>query len=97
MKTEIKIQELSDGRFRNAVTGRIGDSIDAVVRDDGTDNAKKKIPLLKNLYSIIGKDIKSFEKAAIDGNIVEVNKLVFRLKRDYVFLKDLVEDLTRYR
>jgi len=33
VKTEIKIQELSDGRFRNAVTGRVGDSIDAVVRD----------------------------------------------------------------
>lgn len=32
MKHTIKIQELSDGRFRNALTGRVGDSISEVVK-----------------------------------------------------------------
>lgn len=38
MKTTVKIQELSDGRFRNTVTGKIGDSVSAVVKVEDAPN-----------------------------------------------------------
>ncbi len=40
MKIQIPIQELSDGRFRNGLTGKIGDSIDSVIKNLPTKDEK---------------------------------------------------------
>lgn len=62
MKTTIKIQELSDGRFRNSVTGKIGDSIRAVavMEDAISERDDRIIGLQKVLRNDSEKMIKEF-------------------------------------
>jgi hypothetical protein len=66
VEIKIPVQELSDGRFRNALTGKIGDSVRAVVLKDAIVD-RGKFPIKKELSYEINEDSEGFHWYIKDG------------------------------
>lgn len=97
MKTTVKIQELSDGRFRNAVTGKIGDSVSSVMKDDYFGDIKRKIKHLKMVRKNFDIAIQNLTEATNSNDRVAIQKANLKLIRLKADINRIVDDLVRYQ
>lgn len=89
MKTGVKIQELSDGRFRNTITGKIGDSVRAVVGDGEIKDSGEDLKTLNSLEKHLLEAIKRTTSKVSSEYQIPLKKIrnEVRKKRDIILKK----------